>query len=190
MTSWSFDPTHTHIEFSTKHMMVTTVKGRFGTFSGNVEIDEQHPENSHVEVEIDAASIDTGAPQRDGHLRSPDFFNAEQYPTISFKSTRVERLGEAHGRLIGNLTILGQTREVALDATFEGDITDMQGKRRAGFTASTSISRKEWGLTWNVALESGGWLVSDAVRINIDAELVLQAPAIADATPSAAQTAR
>ena len=190
MTSWSFDPTHTHIEFSTKHMMVTTVKGRFGTFSGNVEIDEQHPENSHVEVEIDAASIDTGAPQRDGHLRSPDFFNAEQYPTISFKSTRVERLGEANGRLIGNLTILGQTREVALDATFEGDITDMQGKRRAGFTASTSISRKEWGLTWNVALESGGWLVSDAVRINIDAELVLQAPAIADATPSAAQTAR
>lgn len=185
MATWTFDPTHTLIEFSAKHLMVTTVKGRFAKFTGEVDIDEQHPENSEVDFQIDANSIDTGVEPRDGHLRSADFLDAEQYPTITFKSTRVERLGEAHGRLIGDLTIRGETRPVTLDATFEGEITDMQGKRHAGFTASTTISRKDWGLQWNVALESGGWLVSDAVRINIDAALVQAAPVAAEAASSA-----
>lgn len=189
MTSWNFDPSHTHIEFSAKHMMVTTVKGRFDKFSGDVEIDEQHPEHSHVSVDIDATSLDTGFPQRDGHLRSPDFFDTGKFPTISFKSTRIERLGEDRGRLIGDLTIRGETRPVTLDATFEGEMNDMQGKRHAGFTASTTISRKDWGLQWNVALESGGWLVGDAVRINIDAELVQATPVAAEPTATA-QSAR
>lgn len=189
MASWSFDPSHTRIEFSAKHMMVTTVKGHFAKFSGEVDIDEQHPANSHVDVTIDTASLDTGSPQRDGHLRSADFFDADQFPTITFKSSRIEQLGKDHGRLTGDLTIRGETRPVTLDASFEGEMNDMQGKRHAGFTASTTISRKEWGLQWNVALESGGWLVGDTVRINIDAELIQNAPVAAEPAAST-QSAR
>jgi polyisoprenoid-binding protein YceI len=189
MADWSFDPSHTHVEFSAKHMMVSTVKGHFAKVTGEVDIDEEHLENSHVNVEIDAASIDTGFAQRDGHLRSPDFLDVEHYPTITFKSTHVEKLGEEHGRITGDLTIRGVTREVTLETSFEGEANDMQGKRHAGFTAATAISRKDWGLQWNVALESGGWLVGDTVKIAIDTELVQQAPATVAAT-TGAQTAR
>jgi polyisoprenoid-binding protein YceI len=174
MTRWTIDPAHTQVEFKTKHMMITTVRGRFSEVSGWVEVDEENPENSRVEVEIDARSIDTRVSDRDTHLRSEDFLNVEKYPKITFRSTRVEG---AHGeagdefRVVGELTIRGETREVTLDARYEGRGTDPWGGERAGFSAQTRIDRRDWGLTWNQALETGGILVSN----DLDIELQVQA---------------
>jgi polyisoprenoid-binding protein YceI len=169
--AWEFDTAHTTISFSAKHMMVTTVRGRFNKFSGVADLNEPNPANSHVEVTIDAASVDTNEPRRDGHLKSPDFFDVAQYPTITYKSTRVEHLGADKYRVIGNLTIKDVTYEVPLDVTYEGETRDMQGQRRAGFTITTSINRKDFGLNWNVALEAGGWLVGDQIKIEIETEV-------------------
>jgi polyisoprenoid-binding protein YceI len=166
------DPAHTNIDFSAKHMMVTNVRGTFKKFSGELDLDEQHPENSRVQITIDVASIDTGMEPRDNHLRSADFFDVEHYPTITFTSKRVERRGEDHGRIYGDLTIRDVTRGMYFDVTFEGQTKDMEGNRRGGFSASTSISRKDFGLNWNVALESGGWLVSDTIKIAVEAEVI------------------
>ena len=170
--AWDSDPIHSLLEVSVKHMMVSTVKGRFKKFTVDLALDEQNPENSSIEVTIDAASIDTGQEQRDGHMRSPDFLDVANFPTITFKSKKAERHGDDHGRIIGDLTIRGVTHELPLDVTFEGEIKDMQGKRRGAFTAKSSISRKDFGLTWNVPLESGGWLVSDKVQIAVELEVV------------------
>lgn len=176
MSNWSPDSAHSQVEFAARHMMVTTVRGRFDRFGADVTFDEERPERSSVEVHIDAASIDTGEPNRDAHLRSPDFFDVAQFPELVFKSTRIEpKRGQSY-RLEGELTIKGQTRPVVLDAEIEGIVANLQGGRRAAFTASTRISRKDWDLTWNVALESGGWLVGDEIRISIDLALV-DAPA-------------
>lgn len=171
------DQAHTNIDFSVKHMMVANVRGTFKKFTGEVEIDEAKPENSKVSVTIDTASVDTGMDVRDNHLRSADFFDAETYPTITFVSTRIERQGEERGRIYGDLTIHGVTREVPLDVTFEGQMKDGEGNRHGGFSASGTISRKEFGLNWNVALESGGWLVSDVIKLVIEAEVVEKVPA-------------
>jgi polyisoprenoid-binding protein YceI len=174
---WEIDNAHSMVEFAVKHMMITTVKGRFIKFSGTVELDEANPSAAEISGSIDVASIDTGQEPRDAHLRSPDFFDAARYPTITFSGKRVESLGGDRYRLIGDLTIHGVTREVPLEVTVEGQIKDMQGRRRASYALQTTISRKEFGLNWNVALESGGWLVSDAVKIAIEAQLIAAVPA-------------
>ena len=155
-------------------MMISTVRGSFAKFSGTVDIDEANPARSSVEVQIEAASIDTREAQRDAHLRSPDFFDVENYPYLTFRSKRVEALDESHGRIIGDLTIRDVTREVVLDTQFTGQAKSPWGTTSAGFEAQTKISRKAWGLTWNVALETGGWLVGDEIKINIQLEIVQQ----------------
>jgi polyisoprenoid-binding protein YceI len=170
--AWRLDPAHTTIEFTAKHMMITTVRGRFKQWSASIDLDEEHPERSHVEVEIEAASLDSNQPQRDAHLKSADFLDVQNYPTLTFKSTRVEQLSETTGKLYGDLTIRGVTRPVVLDVVLEGNSRDWEGKRRLGFSARTSIQRKDWGLNWNVALEAGGWLVSERVDIQIEAEVI------------------
>jgi polyisoprenoid-binding protein YceI len=175
--AWVIDQSHSQVQFSVKHMMISTVRGQFKSFTGTVEADEANPTAAQVDVQIDASSILTGDERRDGHLRSPDFFNAEQYPYITFKSTRVERLDETTGRLIGNLTIRDVTREVVLDLEYAGQAKSPWGTTSAGFSATTKINRKDWDLNWNVALETGGWLVSDQITINIEVELVKQVPA-------------
>lgn len=175
--AWEIDQAHSLIEFSAKHMMVTTVKGRFTKFSGKIDIDEADPTASVVDVIIDANSVATGDEKRDGHLRSPDFFDAAQYPTLTYKSTRVERTGDDSAHVYGDLTIKGVTRPVTLEVTREGETKNMRGERLMGFSVRTSINRKEWGLNWNVALEAGGVLVSDKINIAIDAEVFEPAPA-------------
>lgn len=179
--AWDIDTAHSTIEFIAKHMMVTNVRGRFTNFSGDAHLDEEHPEQSRVDVTIDLASLTTGAEARDNHLRSADFFDVAEYPTATFHSTKVERRGEDRLLVTGDLTIRGITKPVTLDVTVEGKFKDMQGKERYGFSASTSFSRKEFGLEWNVALESGGWLVSDKITIAIDAQVIAPAEvAVAD----------
>lgn len=169
--AWEIDTAHSVIEFSTKHLMVTTAKGRFTKFSGKIDIDEANPAASVVDVTIDVNSVSTGDEKRDGHLRSPDFFDVEHYPTATFKSTKVELLGADSARVFGDLTLKGVSRPVTLEVTREGETKNMRGERMMGFSVRTSISRKEWDLTWNVALESGGVLVGDKITITIDAEV-------------------
>lgn len=171
-TTWVLDPTHTHIEFSAKHMMVTTVKGHFRAFEGVIHADEANPANSSVEVTIDAASLTTNLDQRDAHLRSADFLDVETYPKLTFKSKRVEYFGPSNFKVIGDLTIRNITHEVALNAEFSGKQKSPWGTENAGFSAATSIDRRDWGLTWNTALEAGGWLVGDQVKITIEVEAV------------------
>jgi polyisoprenoid-binding protein YceI len=170
-TTWHIDPSHSLIEFSVRHMMVSTVKGRFTQFQGTIVDVADDPTQSSVEVTIDPTSITTGDDKRDGHLRSADFFNVEQHPTITFKSRRIEGSREEF-TVTGDLTILGVTREVSLDVTFNGIGTNPYGKTVAGFSAETKISRKEWGLNWNVALEAGGVLVSDQLKVSIELQAV------------------
>lgn len=170
--AWELDASHSYIEFSAKHMMFTTVKGRFDSFQGIFELDEERPEKSDIEVTIDVASLNTGSAQRDGHLRSADFFDSENYPTAKFVSKTVEKVGDEKFRVLGDLTIRDTTHEVELDVTVDGFFTDMQGKRRAAVEATTSFNRKDFNLNWNVALESGGWLVGEKVTINIEAQVI------------------
>lgn len=174
-----FDSAHSEIEFSVKHMMVSTVKGRFRTFTGTLDINEQNPSASSVDVSIDVASVDTNQEMRDNHLRSPDFFNVAEFPTITFKSTSVTAQSANTYNVAGDLTIHGVTKPHTLVVTREGPIKDMQGKQRMAFAIATKISRKEFGLEWNVALESGGWLVSDEVKIALEAEVTEAVPAAA-----------
>lgn len=176
--TYNIDASHSLVEFSVKHMMVTTVKGRFTKFQGDVEIDEATPANSKVDVTIDTASVSTGDEKRDGHLRSADFFEPEKYPTITFSSKKVEALGGEQYRVTGDLTLHGVTREITFDITREGVTKNMQGKQLQAFSATLAISRKEFGLEWNVALESGGLLVSDQVKIALEIQ-ALEAATVA-----------
>jgi polyisoprenoid-binding protein YceI len=172
-TTWTLDPTHTLVGFSAKHMMFTTVRGKFNEVSGTIVVDPANPDGSRVEVEIPAASIDTGVEQRDGHLRSADFLEVEHHPVITFRSRRVEGAAAQAGdrfKVYGDLTIRGTTREVVLDATFEGTGKDPWGGERAGFSASTKIDRRDFGLVWNQALEAGGVLVGNEIKIEIEAQ--------------------
>ena len=172
--SWQIDPAHSEINFTVRHMMISNVRGRFEKFSGTVEFDETNPANSTVDVEIEASSISTREPQRDAHLRSPDFLDVEKFPTLSFKSKRVEVLDENRGRITGDLTIRDITREAVMDVEYSGQSKSPWGSTSAGFTARTRISRKEWNLNWNVALETGGWLVGDEIKIDLEMEIVKQ----------------
>ena len=173
-TTWAIDPSHSLVEFAVKHLVITTTKGRFGKVSGTIVLDEANPARSSVRAEIDAASIETHDAQRDQHLRSGDFFDVDNYPTLSFVSTRVEPRGDDRFLVVGDLTIRGITREVELDATFEGTMVDPWGGVRAAFSATTKVNRKDFGLTWNMPLETGGMVVGDEVKIALEIEAVRQ----------------
>lgn len=172
LQTWTFDVAHTLAEFSVKHMMIATVKGRFGGISGGVVFDPENPGGARIDVAIDAASIDTRVAQRDEHLRSPDFFDVANHPALIYRGHHVEHLGDGMLRIHGDLTIRGVTRHVMLSAEETGRITDPSGSERVGFTATARISRKDFGLTWNQALEAGGVMVGDEVKINLEVELV------------------
>lgn len=174
-TTWNIDPTHTTVEFSAKHMMITTVKGRLKDVTGSIVVDEQNPDRSSVEVSFDAGSIDTGVAQRDGHLVSGDFLDVANHPRITFKSKRIEGARANAGEeftVIGDLTIRGTTREVKLTATYEGRGRDPWGGERVSFSADGKIDRREFGLVWNQALETGGILVGNDIKIHIEAQAV------------------
>ncbi len=173
--AYDINTSHSLIEFSVKHMMFTTVKGRFTQFQGDIEIDEANPINSKVDVTIETASISTGDANRDAHLRSADFFEPEKYPTITFTSAKVEPLGGEQYRVTGDLTLHGVTRPISFDITREGVTKTMKGEALQAFSATLTLSRKDFGLEWNVALESGGWLVSDQVKISLEVQAVEQA---------------
>lgn len=177
LTIWEIDPAHTTIEFAVKHMMFTTVRGRFKNFTGTVRVDERNPDLSGVDIDIEAASIDTGVADRDTHLRSADFLDVENHARITFRSTGVDGAHAKDGdhfRITGDLEIRGLAMPVTLEVTFEGVGKDPWGKQRSGFAARTEIDRREWGLRWNQALEAGGVLVANSVRIEIEAQAVKQ----------------
>ena len=177
-STWQLDPAHSSIEFAVKHMMMTTVRGRFKEFRGTLTGDEERPEGCCVDVEIDAASIDTGAPDRDAHLRSAEFFDVERFPTITFHSRRAEGEFAKEGdrfRMTGDLTIRDTTMEIVLDCVFEGRGNDPWGKERAGFSCTAEIDRREWGLRWNQVIETGGVLVANKVRLEAEVQFVKEA---------------
>ena len=169
--SYDLDQSHSHVSFSARHLMVTKVRGRFPVTAGKLVI-AQDPQQSSVEATIDVAAVDSGDPKRDEHLRSADFFDAENYPTVSFRSTKVIDQGDGEFILEGHLTIRDETRPVVLKGEYLGSQDSPWGDTRIGFTAETEVSRKDWGLEWNVALETGGVLVGDKVKLTIDAEWV------------------
>lgn len=174
-TTWNVDSAHSGVHFSVKHLVVATVRGQFDKVSGSVVIDPLNPAGSSVHAVIDAASIDTREPQRDAHLRSPDFLDVERFPTIEFRSTKVARTGDGYA-VTGDLTIHGVTHSVVLAVeTTDDEIRDHVGNLKRAATATTRINRKDFGLTWNVALETGGFVVGDEIRIEIDLELLHQA---------------
>jgi polyisoprenoid-binding protein YceI len=172
---WRLDPAHSSVEFSVKHLMMTTVRGRFKEVEAVITADEEHPEGCCVEATIKAASIDTGVPERDAHLRGPDFLDVERYPDITFRSKRLEGNFDQEGdrfRMLGDLTIRDTTMEIRLDCTYDGRGMDPWGKERAGFSAHTELDRRDWGLRWNQALETGGVLVGNLVKVDIEAQFV------------------
>ena len=174
-TQWNIDSAHSQAEFTVKHMMITKVRGRFSDLEGIIVLDEENPGESRVEVEIDAASIDTREQDRDAHLRGEDFLDAETHPKLTFRSTRIEGFQLEEGAefsVIGDLTIRGTTKEVQLDATFEGRGQDPWGNQRVAFSADAVIDRRQFGLTWNQALETGGVLVGHEVNIHLEAQAV------------------
>jgi polyisoprenoid-binding protein YceI len=172
--TWQIDPAHSHISFSARHMMISKVRGRFENFSGVIEFDKDIPTASKVEIEIEAKSINTRSDQRDDHLRSADFLDAANHPTLNFVSKRVEVTGDNRGKLFGDLTIRDVTKEVVLDVEYAGQAKSPWGTTSAGFSADTNINRKDWGLEWNAALETGGVLVGDIINIDIEVELIKQ----------------
>jgi polyisoprenoid-binding protein YceI len=174
---WAFDVVHSSVNFTVRHMVVSKVRGRFTKFDGTLLMDERDPSGGLVEVAIDAASIDTGVGQRDAHLRSADFFDVERFPTITFKSTRVEPAGAGALRVSGDLTMHGVTRPVVLDVEYAGSTKDPWGGVRAGFSARASLDRRDFGLTYNQLLETGSVLVGETVEIAIEAEMVKQVAA-------------
>lgn len=172
--TWQIDYAHSHIYFTARHMMISKVRGRFEKWEGSVVFDESKPEQTAVNVTVDIASINTREQQRDDHLRSPDFFNASEFPQMTFKSTRVEKIDEDTAKLYGDLTIRGVTKEIVLDVEYAGQAKSPWGTFSAGFSATGSINRKDWGLTWNQTLETGGMLVGEKINIEVELELVKQ----------------
>ena len=174
-STWQIDPNHTSVDFAVRHLMVSTVRGQFAKTAGSAESDDQDYSKAKVTATIDADSIDTRVAKRDAHLKSPDFLDVAKYPTITFASKRVEKAGEGHWKVVGDLTLHGVTREVTLDV--EGPsapVKDPMGGIRAGAHATTKINRSDFGIAWNKALDGGGVLVGDEVAISIDVEAVKQ----------------
>jgi polyisoprenoid-binding protein YceI len=172
-TVWNLDPAHTLVEFSAKHLMISTVKGRIAGVEGAIALDEADPTNSSVEVTLDAKTLDTRIEPRDQHLRSADFLDVEKFPTIKFKSTEIQG-DEQNFKLTGDLTIRDVTRPITLDVTYEGRTKDPWGGERVGFSATGKLDRRDYGLTWNVLLESGGLTVSNDIKIQVEVEAVKQ----------------
>jgi polyisoprenoid-binding protein YceI len=170
--TWQIDPSHSRIYFSARHMMVARVRGEFRRFEGAIDFNEERPTETTVDITIDVNSLDTGETGRDEHLRSADFFEVADYPVARFVSKRVEQRGADHGRLIGDLTIKDVTHELVIDVEYIGQNTDPWGNVKAGFSGTATINRKDWGLNWNVALEAGGWLVSEKINLELELELV------------------
>ncbi len=170
--TWTVDASHTEVGFAVRHLMISTVRGRFGAVNGTVEFDAEHPDESKIDITIGVSSIDTRQEMRDNHLRSADFFDVASHPSMHFVGKRVE--GDINGefKVIGDLTIRGTTREVTMAVTNEGRAKDPWGNDRAGFSATAKISRGAFGLTWNQALETGGVAVGDEVKITIDTEIM------------------
>ncbi len=170
-TGWKLDPTHSTVEFSAKHLMISTVKGRIADIEGTIYTNENDPKSSSVEATLKTVSIDTRTEQRDQHLRSADFLNVEQYPEIKFRSTRIEG-SKQEFKLTGDLTIRDVTRPITLDVTFEGQTKDPWGGERVGFSASGKIDRRDFGLTWNQLLETGGVAVGNEIKLGIEIEAI------------------
>ncbi|WP_326738965.1 YceI family protein [Streptomyces sp. NBC_01022] len=165
---YAIDPAHSSIGFTVRHAMVTNVRGSFGEHEGSLKLDGNNPADSAASIDVKIASVDTGIADRDGHLVSGDFFDAEKFPLMTFRSTSAEQLGGDKYRVTGDLTIKDVTRPLAIDLEFNGSATDVYGNERVGFEGSADILRSDWGLTWNAALETGGVMVSDKVKLNFD----------------------
>jgi len=168
--NYEIDPAHSSVNFQVKHLAISKVNGTFGSFAGTFSFSEGEPESWRAEATIQIASVDTGNNDRDDHLRTGDFFDAEQFPTMTFKSTGVKMANASEGQLRGELTMHGVTKPVTLDLEFNGTVTDPWGNERAGFSLAGKIKRKEWGLTYNNALESGGLVIGEDVKISLDIE--------------------
>jgi polyisoprenoid-binding protein YceI len=174
MANWVLDTAHSRVEFSVRHMLITTVKGHFdGGVSGKLVFDETNPANSQIEATVETGKINSGVADRDAHLRSNDFFNAEQFPTLTFKSTKIEVGDENTGKITGDLTIRDVTKSVVFDVEYFGSGNSPFGDFRSGFTGSTKVNREDWGLTWNMAVE-GGQLVGKEIKITVDLEAIRQ----------------
>jgi len=173
--TWQVDGAHSAVNLTVRHMVISKVRGRFAKWNAKLALDTADHSRSSVEVEIDAASIDTGVADRDAHLRSPDFLDVAKYPALTYRSRRVEALSGDRLRVVGDLTIRGATREVVLDVEYGGQGKDPWGNQRVGFTATASLNRKDFGLTWNQALETGGVLVADRVDVEIELQAIRQA---------------
>jgi polyisoprenoid-binding protein YceI len=181
LTTYNLDKTHTDVIFAAKHMMVTSVRGKFGAVDGSLRLDLENPTASSGSFTVQAASLNTGVEQRDGHLRSGDFFDVETYPEITFVSTGVAARGGSDYAVTGDMTVRGITRPVTFEVEYLGSFKSMAGADRAGFHATTKINREEFGLTWNVGLEAGGWLVGKDIRIEIDLAVEAAVPVTAEA---------
>ncbi|MFF2655157.1 YceI family protein [Streptomyces sp. NPDC058045] len=166
--AWTVDPAHSSLGFVARHAMVTNVKGGFSDFEGTLQLDAADPSRSSASFDVRMESIDTGSADRDGHLKSADFFDIENHPTMTFRSTSAEALGGDDYRITGELSILGTTRPISIDLEFNGAATDPFGNERVGFEGKAELLRSEWGLTWNAALETGGVLISDKIKLVFD----------------------
>ena len=174
-STWSFDPAHSHASFSIRHMIISNVRGEFGKMSGTVTLNEKDVTKSSVEATIDATTIDTREAKRDEHLRSPDFFDVAKHPTITFKSTKVEKAGKDGLKVTGDLTIRGTTKPAVLKVTGPtGEVKDPYGKIRRGVSATTKLDRNDYGVAWSAVLEGGGAVVGNDVNIELEVELVKQ----------------
>ncbi len=174
---YAIDPAHSSIGFTVRHAMVTNVRGSFADHEGMLTLNGSDPSRSAAAIDVRIASIDTGIGDRDGHLRSGDFFDVEQFPLMTFRSTSAEQLGGDDYRIVGDLTIKDVTRPLAIDLEFNGSATDVYGNERVGFEGSAEILRSDWGLTWNAALETGGVMVSDKVKLTFDISAIKSVPA-------------
>ncbi|MEU6984852.1 YceI family protein [Streptomyces sp. NPDC046324] len=172
---YAIDPAHSSIGFTVRHAMVTNVRGSFAEHEGTLRLDGSDPGASAASIEVKIASIDTGIGDRDNHLRSGDFFDAEQFPLMTFRSTEAEQLGGDKYRVTGDLTIKDVTKSLSIDLEFNGAATDVYGNERVGFEGSAEILRSDWGLTWNAALETGGVMVSDKVKLTFDISAIKNA---------------
>ncbi|MFF1419434.1 YceI family protein [Streptomyces sp. NPDC058280] len=173
---YTIDPAHSTISFTVRHAMVTNVRGTFTEHEGSLSLDGSNPADSSASIDVSIASVDTGMPDRDGHLRSADFFDAETFPKMSFRSTATEQIDSETYRLTGDLTIKDVTRPLTIDLELHGSATDVYGNERVGFEGSATILRSDWGLTWNAALETGGVMVSDKVKLGFDISAIKKAP--------------
>ncbi|MGW5348814.1 YceI family protein [Streptomyces sp. NPDC004050] len=172
---YTIDAAHSSIGFTVRHAMVTNVRGTFGDYSGTLHLDGGDPSRSAASIEVEIASVDTGIADRDAHLRGDDFFSAETFPKMTFRSTAAARVGGDTYRITGDLTIKDVTRPLSIDLEFNGSATDVYGNERVGFEGAAEILRSDWGLTWNAALEAGGVMVSDKVKLTFDISAVRQA---------------